>query len=50
MLFWGPGRIHHVALYLGDGRMIEAPYSGGQVRIVPVRYGGIMPYAARLIG
>lgn len=50
MLFWGPGRIHHVALYLGDGQMIEAPYSGGHVRIAPVRYGGIMPYATRLIG
>ncbi len=50
MLFWGPGRIHHVALYLGDGQMIEAPYSGGSVRVAPVRYGGIMPYATRLIG
>lgn len=49
MLFWGPSRIHHVALYLGDGRMIEAPYSGSHVRIAPVRYGGIMPYAVRLV-
>jgi cell wall-associated NlpC family hydrolase len=52
MLFWGydNGRIHHVALYLGDGQMIEAPYSGARVRVAPVRYGGIMPYATRLIG
>ncbi|WP_007027870.1 NlpC/P60 family protein, partial [Saccharomonospora iraqiensis] len=50
MLFWGPDRIHHVALYLGGGRMIEAPYSGGRVRIAPVRYDGIMPFATRLIG
>lgn len=49
MLFWGPSRIHHVALYLGDGRMIEAPYSGSHVRVAPVRYGGIMPYAVRLV-
>ncbi|PXY22923.1 hydrolase [Prauserella muralis] len=50
MLFWGPSRVHHVALYLGNGQMIEAPYSGGYVRIAPVRYGDIMPYATRLIG
>ncbi len=50
MLFWGRGRIHHVALYLGNGQMIEAPHSGARVRISPVRYGGIMPYATRLIG
>lgn len=28
---------YHVALYLGDGLMIEAPYPGKPVRIVPVR-------------
>lgn len=52
MLFWGydGGRIHHVALYLGNGQMIEAPYSGAHVRVAPVRYAGIMPYATRLIG
>ena len=52
MLFWADGgNIHHVALFIGDGKMVEAPYSGGQVRIVPVRYGdGLMPYAARLLG
>lgn len=50
MLFWGNGGIHHVAMYLGDGQMIEAPYSGGQVRVVPVRYGDILPQATRLVG
>jgi hypothetical protein len=30
--------------------MIEAPQSGSVVRVSPVRYGGIMPYATRLIG
>ncbi|WP_410598851.1 NlpC/P60 family protein [Amycolatopsis sp. lyj-90] len=52
MLFWGGSArgIHHVAMYLGNGQMVEAPQSGLRVRIAPVRYGGIMPYAARLIG
>jgi cell wall-associated NlpC family hydrolase len=51
MLFWGgDGGIHHVALYLGGGQMVEAPQSGLRVRIAPVRYGGIMPYATRLVG
>ncbi|GAA3570269.1 NlpC/P60 family protein [Amycolatopsis ultiminotia] len=51
MLFWGgSGGIHHVALYLGNGQMVEAPQSGSHVRVASVRYGGIMPYATRLIG
>ncbi|SDM69007.1 NlpC/P60 family protein [Allokutzneria albata] len=50
MLFWGNGgRIHHVAMYIGGGRMVEAPFSGARVRVTSVRYGGIMPYAARLL-
>ncbi|WP_309110784.1 NlpC/P60 family protein [Saccharothrix sp.] len=49
MLFWGPGGGTHVALYLGGGMMVEAPYSGSYVRVAPVRYGGIMPYAVRLL-
>ena len=50
MLFWSDGgTIHHVALYIGNGKMVEAPYSGGAVRISPVRYGdGLMPNAARM--
>lgn len=50
MLFWANGkRIHHVALYIGDGRMVEAPYSGGKVKISPVRRDGLMPYATRML-
>jgi cell wall-associated NlpC family hydrolase len=50
MLFWATrGRIHHVALYIGDGQMVEAPYSGSRVRITSVRYGGIVPLATRLL-
>ncbi|HVW40172.1 MAG TPA: NlpC/P60 family protein [Amycolatopsis sp.] len=50
MLFWGNSGIHHVALYLGNGMMIEAPQSGMVVRVTPVRYGDILPYATRLVG
>lgn len=51
LLFWGRASdIHHVALYLGDGMMIEAPESGMSVRVARVRYGDIMPNAARLVG
>jgi cell wall-associated NlpC family hydrolase len=49
MLFWGAHGSRHVALYLGDGTMIEAPESGSMVRIVPVRFGGIAPYVVRMI-
>ena len=45
MLFW-PG---HVALYLGDGRMVEAPQSGDVVKISPVRMAGISPMVVRLV-
>jgi cell wall-associated NlpC family hydrolase len=49
MLFWQDGgRVHHVALYLGNGKMVEAPYSGARVRVTAVRYGGIAPYAIRM--
>ncbi|WP_376765990.1 C40 family peptidase [Amycolatopsis pithecellobii] len=50
LLFWGRWDIHHVALYLGNGMMIEAPQSGMVVRVTPVRYGDILPYAVRLAG
>ena len=33
LLFFG-SPIHHVAMYIGGGRMVEAPYSGSQVRVV----------------
>ena len=41
--------IHHVTLYLGNGMMIEAYESGMPVRVTTVRYGGIMPYATRVL-
>ncbi|WP_157970500.1 NlpC/P60 family protein [Nakamurella deserti] len=44
-----PKTIHHVAMYIGDGQMIEAPYTGSWVRIMPLRtsdyIGASRPYA-----
>ena len=40
LLFWGtPGNIHHVAIYIGNGQMIEAPHTGAWVHETAV-YGG----------
>jgi peptidoglycan DL-endopeptidase CwlO len=33
LVFFG-SPIHHVAMYIGNGQMVEAPYSGQQVRVV----------------
>ena len=49
LIFYGPSGNTHVAIYLGDGQMIEAPQSGQTVSISPVRQGGMAPYAVRLI-
>lgn len=41
LLFWsngGAGSIYHVALYLGDGQMIQAPRPGRGVEIVSLSY------------
>ena len=38
--FYGTQRyVHHVAIYAGDGQMLEAPGSAYRVRLVPVRWG-----------
>jgi cell wall-associated NlpC family hydrolase len=34
LLFFG-SPIHHVAMYVGGGQMVEAPYTGAYVRVVP---------------
>lgn len=49
LIFYGPNAENHVAIYLGDGQMIEAPHSGATVRITAVRYSGMSPYVVRLI-
>ncbi len=41
------GGFYHVAMYVGNGQMIEAPREGIPVRIVNVRYYDALPYAGR---
>lgn len=57
LLFWGdnaeendPDSVTHVAMYIGDGKIVEAPRPGLQVRVVALdgwRMDRIMPYAGR---
>lgn len=48
LIFYGrPGSVYHVAIYSGEGRMIEAPYPGKRVREVPVRTGDRLAQVAR---
>lgn len=47
LLFYGPGGSDHVAMYVGGGEMIEAPFTGTVVRIDPVRFGSGFAGAGR---
>ena len=45
LVFWAyntgdPGTIHHVAIYLGGGRVVQAPQSGDVVKISWMWYDG----------
>jgi cell wall-associated NlpC family hydrolase len=47
LVFWAtdtgsPSTIHHVALYLGNSQILEAPESGEVVRITSMRWGGFI--------
>lgn len=49
LIFYGPNASQHEAMYLGEGMMLEAPYTGSQVKVSPVRTSGMTPYVTRLI-
>ncbi len=49
VIFYGPGGSQHVTLYLGNGQMLEAPYTGSTVKVSPVRTSGMTPYVVRYI-
>ena len=43
-----PGYISHVAIYLGDGKMIQAPETGENVEVVPADTGSEFAGAVRV--
>ena len=51
LIFYGSGNnastVHHVAIYAGNGRMIEAPRTGLDLRETSLRMSGSMDYAGR---
>jgi cell wall-associated NlpC family hydrolase len=54
LLFWAydtssPATIHHVAMYLGDGKIVEAQQTGVPVHVRPVRWteAELVPQAVR---
>jgi cell wall-associated NlpC family hydrolase len=52
LMFWATNpankrTIHHEAMYLGGGRMIESPHTGAFVRDVPIRIGSEYAGAVR---
>lgn len=51
LLFYGgsAATIHHVAMYVGDGDIVQAPTTGVPVEVVPVSGGGRDYYAAKRI-
>ena len=49
VIFDGPGGSQHVTLYLGNGQMLEAPYTGSTVKASPVRTSCMTPYVIRYI-
>ena len=49
VIFWGPNGSQHVAIFLCNGQMIEAPYTGSFVKISPVRTSGMTPFVVRYI-
>ncbi len=42
-----PGSIYHVGIYLSSGRMVEAPYTGAQVRISSIYRSSLMGSGGR---
>ena len=47
LLFYGPGGSDHVAMYVGPGSMIEAPFTGASVWVTSLRLGGDFVGAGR---
>jgi cell wall-associated NlpC family hydrolase len=50
LMFWGLGHIHHVAIYIGNGQMVEAPESGQLLHVTSIRTNGDYAGATRVFG
>ncbi|MFE5822138.1 C40 family peptidase [Streptomyces erythrochromogenes] len=48
LLAWGSGSVHHIAIYLGAGKMVEARESGTRITVSDVRLGGDYAGAVRI--
>lgn len=42
-----PGSVYHVAMYIGDGKIVEASRPGVPVRVTAIRWANSMPFAGR---
>jgi cell wall-associated NlpC family hydrolase len=42
--------MYHITIYVGGGKMIEAPEPGKRVQLVPVRTHNLVPYVGRPAG
>ena len=49
LVFYGSAgeNSHHMGLYIGDGQMIEAPYTGANVRYGSIYRSDLLPYGGR---
>lgn len=52
IIAWGtnpsdPGSVYHVAMFIGNGQMVEASRPGVPVRVTNIRWQATMPYAVR---
>jgi cell wall-associated NlpC family hydrolase len=45
-----PGTIHHVGIYIGSGEMVDAPYTGADVRVESMYHPGGLIGATRPVG
>ncbi|MGX6601417.1 C40 family peptidase [Micromonosporaceae bacterium Da 78-11] len=44
LVFYYPGSLHHVALYIGGGMVVHAPHTGDHVRMATIERGPIAGY------
>ncbi|WP_313535244.1 C40 family peptidase, partial [Arsenicicoccus bolidensis] len=50
LVFFGKdaASIHHVGMYIGNGKMVNAPHTGAQVRVESMYWSDLLPYGGRV--